>query len=270
MSEPFDVTDRVVVITGGGGLLGRAYAAHLGSAGARIVLADVDALAAARGGEALDPERTLIIPTDIANPESVTRMVQRTLAAFGTVDALVNNAALDPKFDAAHADSQRDDFETYPLARWEAALRVNLTGAFLCAQAVAAPMRQRGRGVVVNVSSIYGMVGPDQSLYAPAGQGELLRFKPVDYSVTKSALIGFTRYLAAYWAGTGIRVNPLTLGGVYNQHDDGFAERYARRTPLGRMARHDEYCGALQFLVSDASSYMTGANLVVDGGWTAW
>jgi NAD(P)-dependent dehydrogenase (short-subunit alcohol dehydrogenase family) len=270
MSELFDVSGRVVIITGGGGLLGRAYAEHLCSAGARVVLADIDGLAASRAAEALDAQSVLALPTDVGDVGSVGRMVERTLSVFGAVDALVNNAALDPKFDRVHAGGHCEDFESYPLARWEAALRVNLTGAFLCAQAVAGPMRKRGRGVVINVSSIYGLVGPDQSLYAPPRPGQPPRFKPVDYSVTKSALLGFTRYLAAYWAGTGLRVNTLTLGGVFNHHEETFAERYARRTPLGRMARHNEYCGALQFLISDASSYMTGSNLVVDGGWTAW
>src|SRR5262249_27356175 len=143
-----------------------------------------------------------------------------------------------------------------------------LTGAFLCTQAVAPFLLATGRGSVVNVASIYGLVGPDQRLYQQNGQQ--IQFKTVAYSVTKSALIGFTRYLAASCAGTGVRVNPLTVGGVETDHDSEFVSRYCQRTPMGRMARPDEYGGAVVFLLSDASSYMTGANLVIDGGWTAW
>jgi NAD(P)-dependent dehydrogenase (short-subunit alcohol dehydrogenase family) len=153
---------------------------------------------------------------------------------------------------------------------WRQSLEVNITGMFLCCQAVAPAMLARGRGTIVNVSSTYGLVGPDQRLY-DSGDPDLPRaVKPVDYSVTKSAVIGLTRYLAAYWGERGIRVNTLTPGGVRNDQDEGFIHRYGARVPMGRMARRDEYCGAVVFLLSDASSYMTGGNLVVDGGWTAW
>ena len=141
---------------------------------------------------------------------------------------------------------------------------------FLCTQAVAPTMLAQGRGVVVNICSTYGLVGPDQRLYEHDDPAAAPAFKPVSYSVTKSAAIGLTRYLAAYWGGKGIRVNSLTPGGVFNGHSDEFVRRYAARTPLGRMAARHEYTGALLFLLSDASSYMTGSNLVVDGGWTAW
>jgi 2-deoxy-D-gluconate 3-dehydrogenase len=195
-------------------------------------------------------------------------MVERTLAERGRIDILINNAALDPKFDPKHANGQAVSFEDYPLDLWNRSLAVDLTGMFLCAQAVAKPMLGRGRGVIVNIASIYGLVGPDQRIYEKPGMQP--RYKPVAYSVTKSAVLGLTRYLATYWAGKNIRVNTLTPGGTFHEHDDEFTMRYSHRTPLGRMADPSEYCGALLFLVSDASSYMTGANLVVDGGWTAW
>ena len=170
---------------------------------------------------------------------------------------LVNNAAIDPKFDRAAVSERRVRFEDFPLQAWNEALSVNVTGMFLCAQAVATPMLAQGGGVIINVSSMYGMVGPDHRLYEEPGAAAA--FKPVTYSVTKSAVFGLTRYLATYWAGKNIRVNTLTLGGVENEQSRAFVQRYAERTPMGRMARPDEYCGALLFLASDASSYMTGA-----------
>ncbi|MCJ7511497.1 MAG: SDR family oxidoreductase, partial [Anaerolineales bacterium] len=179
-----------------------------------------------------------------------------------------NSAALDPKFDREHSDRPAGAFEDFPLDAWNQALAVNLTGAFLCAQAVAPIMLPQGRGVIVNICSTYGLVGPDQRIYQRTGEAP--RFKPVVYSVTKAGILGLTRYLATYYAGQGIRVNALTPGGVFNDHDDQFVHNYSARTVLGRMAHKDEMNGALLFLASDASSYMTGANLVVDGGWTAW
>jgi 2-deoxy-D-gluconate 3-dehydrogenase len=240
--------------------------------GAHVILADTNAQAGVKVlAEISEQGRggATFIQTDVSSKTSVEAMVVRTVEKRGQVDILINNAALDPKFDPEHAGEHLDRFEDFPLERWQRSLAIDLTGMFLCAQAVANPMLRRGQGVIVNVSSIYGMVGPDQRIYARPGALQQA-YKPVTYSVTKSAILGLTRYLATYWAGKNIRVNSLTLGGVYNGHDDEFARRYSDRTPLGRMATRKEYCGAVLFLVSDASSYMTGANLVVDGGWTAW
>jgi 2-deoxy-D-gluconate 3-dehydrogenase len=185
------------------------------------------------------------------------------------VDVLVNSAALDPKFDPDQLSQQgANAFEDYPLEAWRQALDVNLTGMFLVTQAVVTPMLKIGKGVIINLCSMYGLAGPDQRLYEREGQPR--QFKPVTYSTTKAGVLGFTRYLAAYYGDKGIRVNALTPGGVFNAHDDEFTQRYAARAILGRMAQPDEMNGALLFLASDASSYMTGANLVVDGGWTAW
>lgn len=268
----FDLHERVAILTGGAGFLGQEYAVALAEAGAHVVIADIDGRAA-RKLAAVVTERSGIkakgIETDVSSKSSVQGMVEQTLADFGRVDILINNAALDPKFDPEHAGEHANTFEDYPMELWNQSLAVNVTGLFLCAQAVARPMRAQGKGVIVNISSIYGMVGPDQRLYEKPGDGPPA-YKPVAYSVTKSAIFGLTRYLATYWAGKNIRVNTLTLGGVFNNHDEEFTQRYGYRTPLGRMAHKSEYGGALLFLVSDASSYMTGANLVLDGGWTAW
>jgi NAD(P)-dependent dehydrogenase (short-subunit alcohol dehydrogenase family) len=208
------------------------------------------------------------VAADVADPLSVHSLLETTAQSYGPPDILVNSAALDPKFDPAHAADQTNAFEDFPLEMWDQALAVNLTGLFLCSQAAGRAMLDNGRGVIINICSTYGLVGPDQRIYQRPGEPE--RFKPVYYSVTKAGVLGLTRYLAAYYAGKGIRVNALTPGGVFNQHDPEFLEAYSARTILGRMAERHEMNGALLFLASDASSYMTGANLVVDGGWTAW
>jgi 2-deoxy-D-gluconate 3-dehydrogenase len=279
MNSRFDVSGRTVIVTGGAGLLGQEYGRALVEAGAHVVLADinrsdVEAVAArlrsqegTAGAAAVD---AVAVDVDVTDESAVRSLVRTTLAKFGRIDGLVNNAALDPKFDSKSSAGLSNTFEDYPLELWNRCLAVNLTGMFLCAREVAPAMLAQGRGIIVNVSSTYGLVGPDQRLYDSGLPNSPRQVKPVTYSVTKSGVIGFTRYLAAYWAGTGIRVNTLTPGGVRAGQPEDFVRRYSDRTPLGRMAERHEYCGALLFLLSDASSYMTGSNLVVDGGWTAW
>lgn len=267
----FLIPEQVAIVTGGAGLLGASHALALAQAGARVVVADVREEAAGQvAGEVQDATGTeaIGIAADVTHPDSVGRMVADTLERYGRLDILVNNAALDPKFDAASAGEHGSRFEDFPFETWQQALEVNVTGMYLCAQAAARPMLTAGAGVMVNVCSTYGLVGPDQRLYQREGEPE--QYKPVTYSVGKAAALGLTRYLATYFAGTGIRVNALTPGGVFAGHDEEFVRRYSARTVLGRMAAPEEISSALLFLVSDASSYMTGANLVVDGGWTAW
>ena len=267
-----DVDGRVVLITGGGGFLALEFARELGRAGGRPVLADIDlaraeANAAQLGAEGLD---ALALQVDITEPEETVRLVNTVVERVGRLDGLLNSAAIDPKFEPGSAGVESAGFEHYPLEQWKQSLEVNLTGTFLVTQAATRHFLAENNGIIVNVASIYGMAGPDQRLYA---EGEVLppaRFKPVDYSVTKSALYGFTRYLAAYFAGTGIRANTVTFGGIEHGHDDGFRLRYGRRVPMGRMGDRSEVGGVMVFLFSDASSYMTGSNVVVDGGWTAW
>lgn len=266
----FDLSGKTAFVTGGAGLLGAEFCRTLGEAGADVVVADI----------ALEPARQVVgslsgiggtalaLAADVTQPDSVRRAVDETMERFGRLDILVNSAALDPKFDSTHAGEQTSAFEDFPLDLWNQALQVNLTGMFLCSQACVRPMLERGDGVIINICSTYGLVGPDQRIYSKPGQPP--RFKPVYYSTTKAGVLGLTRYLATYYAGKGIRVNALSPGGVFNDHDDTFVEAYSARTILGRMARRDELNGAILFLASDASSYMTGANLVVDGGWTAW
>jgi NAD(P)-dependent dehydrogenase (short-subunit alcohol dehydrogenase family) len=268
--ERFSLRGQTAVVTGAVGLLGREHCRALGEAGASVVVTDLDAGACeafARDLEQADV-RAIGIGADITQKADLQRLREVALDRFGAIDVLVNNAAIDDKFDAT-ADLQASRFEEYSLERWRRSLDVNVTGTFLCCQVLGQEMVRKGRGSVINVASTYGVVSPDQGLYR-GEQGEQLFFKSAAYPVSKSAVIALSRYLATYWGGAGVRVNSLSPGGVEAQQDAHFVENYSRRTPMGRMARRDEYAGALVFLASEASSYLTGFNLVVDGGWTAW
>jgi len=275
--KKFDLHGKVAVVTGGPGLLGREFCRTLAEAGACVVVADINAAAVNALTTYLVESgyHGLGVATDVTQPESVQALIDETIGNFGRLDILVNSAAMDPKFDPeaiaemAARGAVSGAFEDYPLELWRSALDVNLTGMFLCCQAAVKPMLAQGKvGSIINICSTYGLVAPDQRIYQRDGRQS--SYKPVYYSVTKAGVLGLTRYLAAYYAGTKIRVNALTPGGIFNNHDDVFLTAYSARTIMGRMADRTEMNGALLFLASDASSYMTGSNLVVDGGWTAW
>jgi 2-deoxy-D-gluconate 3-dehydrogenase len=273
IQEKFDLTGRVAVVTGGVGLLGAEFCRTLTEAGAAVVVVDLNESASQAVSDSLTSSgyKALAVPTDITQPDSVNALVHKTLTTFGRLDILVNSAALDPKFDpdAVNKGITPGAFEDYPLDLWNSALNVNLTGMFLMTQACVKPMiEQDKKGSIINICSTYGLNGPDQRIYVR--EGKRVAFKPVYYTVTKAGVMGFTKYLAAYYAGTNIRVNALTPGGVFNNHEEYFVKNYSAKTIIGRMANKDEMNGALLFLASDASSYMTGNNVIVDGGWTAW
>jgi 2-deoxy-D-gluconate 3-dehydrogenase len=273
IQEKFDLKGRTAVVTGGAGLLGVEFCRTLAEAGAAVAVVDLNATAAQKTAAALTEEgyQAQSFATDITKPGSVDALVASVLADFGRLDILVNSAALDPKFDpdAIQKGITPGGFEDYPLDQWNAALNVNLTGMFLITQACVKPMLKQGKkGSIINICSTYGLNGPDQRIYV--NKGQRVAYKPVYYTVTKAGVLGFTKYLAAYYAETEIRVNALTPGGVFNNHDEYFVKNYSAKTILGRMAHGDEMNGALLFLASEASSYMTGNNVVVDGGWTAW
>ncbi len=256
----FSVRDKIAVVTGGLGMLGTEYVRTLLAAGAKVAVFDLTALPAAHALRAhADDPGLAFYAVDITKPDAVRGALDAIVAAWGTPSILINNAAIDfpPK---KNAD---ETFENYPLEKWNAVLGVNLTGMFVCCQVIGGAMANGAGGSIINISSTYGVVSPDQRLYENF-------VKPVSYSVTKSGVLNFTRYLATYWARKNVRVNTLVPGGVFANQDEQFVKRYAERTPLGRMADKNEYSGAILFLASDASSYMTGAALVVDGGWTAW
>ena len=260
--------DKVAVVTGALGLLGREHCRALADAGARVVLTDVDGAACAR----VAPEfgkGALGIGADITSEASVRSLRDQVLAAAGRIDVLVNNAAINDKFEDPAKAAEQSRFEAYPVSLFRQSLEVNVTGTFLCAQVLGTEMAKAGQGSIINVSSTYGLVAPDQSLYRKPDGTQAL-WKTAAYPTTKGAVLAFTRFLAAYWGQAGVRVNALCPGGVEAGQEPWFVEAYARRTPLGRMARPDDYRGAVVFLASDASRYMTGTALVVDGGFTAW
>ena len=261
MNDPlFDLEGRVAVVTGGMGQLGSVYTAGLVERGMRVAVFDVAA------GEV--PEGARAYRVDVTDRVEIEAAVAEVENEWGVPHLLVNNAALDSPPDAPAEEV--GPFETYPEESFDAVLDVNVKGTFLCCQVVGGAMAREGRGSVVNVSSIYGLLSPVQDLYDFRRAGGETFVKPVAYSVSKSAVLNLTRYLATYWAKAGVRVNTLTLAGVWNDQPQDFLDAYTARVPLGRMLDADEALGALVFLASDASSYVTGANVVVDGGWSAW
>jgi NAD(P)-dependent dehydrogenase (short-subunit alcohol dehydrogenase family) len=251
--ELFSLQNRVAVVTGGAGQLGAEIARGLEERGARVAVFDLEA------------DRFRVDVTDRDAIESATEEVTRD---WGVPHVLVNAAALDSPPNAP--PEEVGPVESYPEASFDQVMDVNVKGTFLCCQAIGARMAAEGRGSIVNVSSIYGMLSPVQDVYDFRRRAGETFFKPVAYSVSKSALYNLTRYLATYWAKSGVRVNTLTLAGVWNDQPPEFVAAYSARMPLGRMADVREVVGPVVFLASDASSYVTGANLVADGGWSAW
>jgi NAD(P)-dependent dehydrogenase (short-subunit alcohol dehydrogenase family) len=260
-SDPlFDLSGRVGVVTGGMGRLGLVYATGLAERGMRVAVFDIAA------GETPDGIRAYEVDvTDRVAIEQASRAVE---AEWGVAHLLVNNAGLDSPPDAPAEEV--GPFESYPESSYQQVMDVNVKGTLLCCQVIGGAMAREGRGSVVNVSSTYGLLSPVQDLYAFRREAGETFVKPVAYSVSKAAILNLTRYLATYWAKEGVRVNTLTLAGVWNEQPPEFLDAYAKRVPMGRMLEAHEALGAVVFLASDASSYVTGANVVVDGGWSAW
>ncbi|MGO9167799.1 MAG: SDR family oxidoreductase [Candidatus Sulfotelmatobacter sp.] len=271
--NPFDLTGRVAVITGGAGLLGEQHARAIAAAGGIPVLVDIQQQLASEKAAALSHEYgvpAIGCAADITKQPEIEALRAEISARFGRLDILINNAANNPKMEAS-TEVNFSRLENFPLAQWEADIAVGLTGAFLCSKVFGSHMASNGGGVIVNVASDLALIAPDQRIYQQPGVPEQMQpVKPVTYSVVKSALVGLTRYLASYWADKKVRVNAISPGGVYNGQPEDFVERLTNLIPLGRMATINEYQGAIVFLCSDASSYMTGANLVVDGGRSCW
>lgn len=257
--DPFDVGGRVIVITGGAGRLGSAFARSLSAAGARIAVLDCVRSNQFDGCLALD--------ADVSDRTSLARALAKIEDEWGTPDGLVNAAAIDSPPDAPAGEN--GPFESYAESSWDRVMEVNVKGVFLCCQVLGGAMAAAGRGSIVNVASIYGMVSPDQRLYQYRRERGEPFYKPAAYAVSKSALYNLTRYLAAYWGPRRVRVNTVSFGGVFDNQDAEFLAGYCAKVPLGRMADVEECVGVVHFLLSDAASYVTGANIVADGGYTA-
>lgn len=269
--HPFDLTGRRAVVTGGGGILGQGFCKVLAAHGARVAVLDVDLAAATRAVQAIReavPDADLLpLACDVSNPAQVLDAVQQVVQAFGGIDILHNNAA------TKGSDLKRffEPFETYDLATWREVMAVNVDGMFLMAQAVGRQMLAQGQGgSIVQTASIYGVVAPDQRIYEGSQYMGMPINTPAVYSASKAAVVGLTKYLASYWGSHGIRVNTLTPGGVESGQNEVFSKRYSARVPLGRMAQAGDMESALLYLASDASAYVTGQNLIVDGGLTCW
>jgi len=259
----FDLSDKTIILTGAAGFLGSVYADGLSQVGANVVLCDVNFNGCKkienqiRKKYAVEP---LSIKLDITNSQSIKNLISKVSKKYSKIDVLINNAAYQ-----GNDKIRTTNFENLDVASWDKAIDVNLTGIFRLCQQVGKIMLKQKSGNIINISSIYGIVGADQRIYGTSGLNSA-----VFYATTKSAVLNLTRYLASYWNRTGIRVNTLSPGGVQNNQQKKFIKKYSDKTMIGRMAKQDEYVGALVFLSSDASSYMTGSNLIIDGGWTAW
>jgi NAD(P)-dependent dehydrogenase (short-subunit alcohol dehydrogenase family) len=268
MNSLFDLSGKTAIVTGALGLIGMEHCKALSNAGAHVVVVDLDT-ERSQDFAATVGENTLGVGVDVTSKESVTYLRDKVLDKFHRIDILVNNAAMNDMVENPLEGAESSKFEEYPLELWRKVMDVNVTGIFLCCQILGTEMALQGSGSIINIASTYGIVAPDQSIYQ-LPDGTQAFYKSAVYPTSKGAVLSFTRFLAAYWGYAGVRVNALSPGGVENNQPDYFKDNYARKTPLGRMAGPSDYQGALVFLASDASQYMTGANLVVDGGWTAW
>ena len=261
----FSLSGKTAIVTGAAGQLGGEYVRALLGAGASVAALDIRPDNPKGNLKEIESERFQLTEVDITSRASIQSALETVTARFGNPDILINNAAIDAPPDAC--EQETGPFETYPESSWELMMDVNLKGLFLCCQVIGGHMARTGGGSIINISSIYGMVSPDQRIYEYKDKPF---FKPVTYSVTKSGILNLSRYLATYWAKNNVRVNTLTLGGVFNNQDNVFLENYTDKVPLGRMAKQNEYNGAILYLASGASSYMTGANIIIDGGYSCW
>ena len=266
MNKLFSLEGKVAIVTGACGLLGKKHCEALANAGARVVAADLDEkLVANLAGEL--GRQHMGIALNVSDDLSVMEAKEAVMERYGRIDVLVNNAAINDMFENPQLALEKSKFENYPLQMWKKSLDVNVTGVFLCSQIFGSVMANAKSGSIINIASTYAITAPDQSIYKDK-DGQQTFYKSAAYPTTKGAVLSFTKFLASYWGNKGVRVNALSPGGVQNGQDEFFIQNYSAKTVLGRMATATDYQGALVFLASEASAYMTGANLVIDGGWT--
>jgi len=263
----FSVSKETVIITGASGQLGLVYQKAFLREGSNVVGIDINKSQEIDDLKNEFKNKYLFLNGDITSKSSLEKCLKDIKQKFEDPSVLINNAALDSPPGSGHEET--GPFEAYPEKSWDKVLDVNLKGTFLTCQIFGAEMASIGRGSIINISSIYGMVSPDQNIYNYKKKNGEVFYKPVAYSASKSGVMNLTRYLATYWARSNVRVNTVSLAGVFNDQEEEFLESYCSRIPIGRMAKENEYIGAIMFLSSDASTYMTGSNLVIDGGWTS-
>lgn len=267
MNNLFDISKEIIVLTGVNGILGSEYANYLLMQNATVIGLDLNKNEKSLYLIEKYKSKFWFFECDITSSSSLSSTTLRIVNEIGVPTVLINNAAIDSP--PSSTIEENGPFEDYPESSWDKVMNVNLKGAFLCCQCFGKKMVKNKKGTIINISSIYGMVSPDQTLYEYRRKNGEDFYKPVAYSVSKSGILNLTRYLANYWGGKGISVNTLTLAGVYNSQDESFLKEYTARIPIGRMAQATDYFGSLHFLCSDSSNYMTGANMVIDGGWTS-
>ena len=260
----FDLSDRVAIVTGGAGLLASEHAIALAAHGAKVVLADVNFEKCQEAVQILNRDGidAMAFACDVTQKSSWQALTQTVMQRFGRIDILVNNAGFTNQSKSANFDAS---FEEFPLEDWNQVMNVNLTGTFLGCQTVGKVMLAKGKGSIINIASLYGVVSPNHKIYPGTGISQ-----PVAYSVSKHGVVSLTKYLATLWAQKGVRVNALTPGGIFNGHKGLFLERFEERIPIGRMSDKSELRGGIVYLASDAASHVIGHNLIIDGGWTAW
>ena len=274
--DRFSIKGKVCVVTGGGGLIGMKHTEAILEGEGIPVLLDI-----ASGGmdrvkksvlEEYGADRTVeTFVTDITDRKALEKVRDALLSKYGHIDVLINNAANNPKVEEASKNLGPIRFHNFPVEMWNQDLAVGLTGAMLCAQVFGEVMERQGGGVVLNISSDYGLIAPDQRIYRKEGLPEEKQtVKPVSYSVVKHGIIGLTKYLAVYWAGKGIRVNTLCPASLENGQNEEFIRKISNLIPMGRMSRPDEYVCTVLYMISDATTYMTGSTVVLDGGRTSW
>ena len=273
VKQSFDLTGKVAVITGGAGLLGEKYAESIAEFGGISILLDIDEKAGTKKASRISNEYQVdceFMLCDITDESQISSVRDSLLSKFGHIDILINNAAIDPKVEEK-SEKNLSRLENFPIDQWNLEMAVGLTGAMLCSKIFGYEMSKNGKGVILNISSDLGIIAPDQRIYKKEGLPEHEQpVKPVTYSVIKHGLIGLTKYLATYWADKGVRCNALCPGGIYNNQPDEFVKKISNLIPLGRMAHEDEYKASVIFMLSDASRYMNGAVIPMDGGRSIW